>query len=155
MTSLGDIVAAIIAALNVDLGTFDLSESGQVLEGTYDEPPGSVAFACLPPARQVAAAQQCAGVFVLRTMQQEIRLWAPATEGTPANHVERARLLVDEATTAIDAARQTGGNPLWKCIRFQVGRIEPDDVVVTDPPFWAYATLTLEYTYRRQTGTGS
>lgn len=154
MTDLASIIAAIIAALNVDLGTVDLSATGQVLEGTYNEPPGSVAFACLPPARETRAEPQARNAYYLRTWQQPVRLWAPTTAGTPANAVQQARTLADEAVTALDTARATGGNALWKCIRYAVTEIVPDEVVVTDAPSWSYVTLTIELTYRIAAGDG-
>lgn len=149
-------MAAIVAALAVDLGTYDLSATDQVQEGTFVQPPGSVAFAAVLPAQQIGAENQARNTLVLDTYLVRVRLWAPVTATTTGDRVSRGRLLAEEARTAIERARDTLGNALWKCVAFAVTDSVPHPSPATAAgPGWARAELTITLTFRRASGSGA
>lgn len=157
--SLADMVAAIKAALQADLGTFDLSGSDAVKEGTFQQPPAGIApFAAIEPPT-VAGEPQGRARWYLRTATLTIRLWGTwsntATAGTTGDRAARARLLMDEAMAALETARRTGGSALYQCVSFVVRGSTPDPAMANVPSQYAYATLTVEFSYRRTAGLGA
>lgn len=153
MTTLAAVTAAIVAALAANLGTFDLSATDQVKVGTYTSPPGSVAFAAIVPPRQTSSVGQMRNTAYLETYEIEVRLWAPVTASTTGDQASRAALIAAEAKKALDLARDTGGNALWKCVRFASTNGGPGPAAATAQPTWAYATVQLTLTLRRGTQT--
>lgn len=152
--SLADITTAIVAALQADLGTFDLSGTDAVKLGDYAAPPASVPFAAvLPPSVRSDPSQGRARWFV-RTVTYTIRLWGSSTVDDPGNRTARATLLMDEAITAIESARRTGSNMLYRCVTFNVAGAVLDRAPANAAGQFAMAELQIELTYRRTTGTG-
>lgn len=155
LNTLPAVVSHILSTLAVDLGTMDLSATDQVKEGTYLLPPGSTAFACLTPPAQTASEPWGRGPdWYVESFQAEIRAWAPVTDSTTDERAERARLLASEIKTALDNARVVPGPGLWRCVTFRVAAVQPDPAGATSLPTWARAVLTVEFTFRRATGTG-
>lgn len=150
MTTIADIVAAIVSALSADLGTYDLSATGAVREGTYSSPPSVGAFACVCPPRQRGSEWACAE-FERETYAIEIRLWAPYTDETPEAHAAAERAIVAEAKAALMAARYSN-TALFRCLSFQATEGDPDPVVVDASPGWASHRLTIETVHNRATG---
>lgn len=154
MTTITAVVAAIVTALSANLGTYNLSGSDQVKEGTYEKPPGSVAFAAVLPAEMTGSVGQMRNTAYLEDWQIRVRLWAPYTADTSGNRVQAARTLASEAKKALDGARDSlSGNALWKCVRFAVTDENPAPVNASAPSTWAHAEITLTLTLRRATQT--
>jgi len=150
MTTIDAIVAAIVTALSADLGTYDLSATGSVREGTYTSPPGPGPFACVCPPRQRGSEYACAE-FERETHQIEVRLWAPYASETAEGHTAAERAIVAEAKAALMAARY-GATALFRCLSFQVAEGDPDPVVVDASPGCASHRLTIETVHNRATG---
>lgn len=155
MNTLSAIQTAILAALAADLGTFDLSAADQVKEGTYAQPPGSVAFAGVTPPTLTGSEPQALDTWYLETHTCEVRLWVPFTADTTGNRASRGRLAADEAKAALDTARATLGNALWKCVTYRCESSAPEPAAATLPSTWSHAVLTLEFSFRRQSGAGA
>lgn len=153
MNTLSAVVTAVLAALAADLGTFDLSATDQVKEGTYVGPPGSVAFACLTPPALTDSEPQAIGAWYLETYTSEIRLWVPYTADTTDNRAQRGRLVADEAKAALEVVRAAGG-ALFKCVAFRCESTNPEPGASLSAS-WVHAVLTLEFSFRRQSGTGA
>lgn len=154
MTTISAVVAAIVTALSANLGTYNLSGSDQVKEGTYDKPPGSVAFAAVLPAEMTGAVGQMRNTAYLEDWTIKIRLWAPYTADTTGNRVQAARTLASEAKKALDAARDSStGTALTRCVRFATTGESPAPVNASAPSTWAHVELTLTLTLRRATQT--
>lgn len=149
MTTIADIVAAIVTALSADLGTYDLSATGAVREGTYMSPPGAGAFACVCPPRQRGSEWACTE-FERETHQIEVLLWVPYAAETAEGHTAAERAIVAEAKAALTDARFTGG-ALFRCVSFQVTDGEPDPAAVDAAPGWASSRLLIETVHNRAT----
>lgn len=154
MNTLSAIQTAILAALAADLGTFDLSAADQVKEGTYAGPLGSLAFACVTPPKLAASEPQALDAWYLETHTCDVRLWVPFTTDTTGNRAARGRLVADEAKAALDIARATLGSALWKCVTYRCDSTVPEPAVSSVTHTWVHATLTLEFSFRRENGTG-
>ena len=154
MTTLTAIQAAIVAALAADLGTFDLSATDQVKEGTYQMPPGSTAFAAVEPIAVTDSEPQGRARWFRRRALVTIRLWAPYTAETTGDRAARARLLLHEAAAALDAARRVGTNALYRCQRFLIRSAQPDPAAANAPSTWASGALVVELTFLSTSGFG-
>lgn len=154
MTTLAAIIAAIIAALAADLGTYDFSSTDAVLEGDYLQPPASAPFAAVLPA-PLGTTPRARERLHLHEVSVTVRLWVPWTTDTPPARAAASRTLMDEARTALEAARRTGGNALYRCERFVVSAATPGTAPQATPPEFVLATLTIELTYLRLAGTGA
>lgn len=158
MNTLPAVVSHILAVLAADVGTFDFSAQDAVKEGTYLQPPTSApsGFACLTPPAQTGSEPWGRGPdWYVETYAAEIRAWAPVTDSTTDERAERARLLASEIKVALDNARVVPGPGLWRCVTFRVASVVPDPAGATSLPGWARAVLTVEFTFRRSTGTGA
>lgn len=155
MNTLSAIVTALLAALAVDAGTFDLSGSDQVKEGTFVANPLSVAFACLTPPELVESTPETRDEWYLETFQTEVRLWVPFTADTTGNRAARGRLVADEVKALLDNARANVGSALWRCVYFRTATVDPDPANATASHSWVHTTLTVEFTFRRLVGTGA
>jgi hypothetical protein len=155
MTTLPLVVSAILTALTANLGTFDLSTADQVQEGTWESPPGSVAFACLPPAELVSSTPEARGAIYAETYRQTVRLWAPCTASTTEARASTSRQLAAQAVQVLDNAHANGSTAAWRCLPWAVttSRLNPSAALAGST--WAYAELTITFTFRRGTGTGA
>lgn len=158
MNTLSAVVSALVAALAADHGTFDLSGSDQVKEGTFDKPPVSARpFACVvPPGRSAPAVPQGVGpLWYVESYRAEIRLWAPVTRSDTEDRAERWRLLAAEVVQTLDTLHATkNGNALARCRSFKVSAEDAETAGANVVPGWARGTLTVEFTFLRQSGTG-
>jgi hypothetical protein len=153
MNTLGAVVSALIAALAVDLGTFDLSGPDQVQEGTFDKPVGSRAFAGITPPALTASAPYGVGPdFYLETYRTTVRLWGKVQRSDTEDRAERARLLTSEVMAALNPDA-LGDDPatvaIWRCVYWRVAATDPETAGATEVPGWARAALTIEFTFRR------
>lgn len=158
MNTLSAIVSALVTALSVDLGTFDLSGPDQVQEGTFDKPPISRTFAGIAPATLTASAPYGTGPdFYLETYRTTVRLWAKVQRADTEDRAERARLLTAEVMQALNPDA-LGDDPatvaIWRCVYWRVASTDPETAGATEVPGWARAALTIEFTFRRAAGTG-
>lgn len=154
MTTLSAIIAAILTALSVNLGTFDLSVTGRVHEGTYTLPTDGPAFACVMPARLLSSEERTRGEWFLETHEVRIRLWGQVTTSGPDDRVVRGRLLQEEAKIVLDNARANLSTALWRCIDYSCNAVEPQPSGATAAAGWAFAELVLNFSFRRASGTG-
>lgn len=152
MTTLSAITAALVTALAVDLGTFDLSGTDSVKRGTFSAPPISGPFAAIRPAEQLASEQQACGAWYLEELEILVDLWAPQTGDTTTDAAARAEALQAEAKAAIDAAR-FAATALGRCVRFACAGVTLDPAAADAPMTWARSQLRIELTYRRTPGT--
>lgn len=155
MNTLGAIVAAILAALAVDHGTFDLSGPDQVQVGTFADPPVSRAFAGLvPPALTNSVPQGVGPDWYVETYRAELRLWGKVTKSDTEDRATRWRLFAAEVVQSLDNARTDGSNALWRCRSWRVATSEPETAGANVVPGWAHGRLTIEFTFLRRSGTG-
>jgi hypothetical protein len=155
MNTLPNIVAAILVALTVNLGTFDLSGVDQVQEGTWEAPPGSVAFACLPPAELISSVGECRNAYYLETWRQTVRLWAPSTSSGTEVRASTSRQLAAQAQQVLDNARANGASACWRVVRWEITGARVNPSAATANSTWAYAELVITFAFRRATGTGA
>ncbi len=153
MTTISDIIEAILAALAVNHGTYDLSGADQVKEGTYDRPPGSRAFACVLPPEQTAGEELSRGEFYRETHSIVVRVWAPVAATTTPGQAQATRALVTEVKVALDAARNDDATALGECTDFAVRGVTHQPAAADTPADWAYAALTLNTVHLRARGT--
>lgn len=157
MNTLPNIVAALLAALAADHGTFDLSGDDQVQQGTFDKPPVSRAFAALvPPGRSSPAVPQGRGPdWYVESYRAEIRLWAPVTRSDTEDRADRWRLLAAEIVQTLDTLHTTrDGNALARCRTWRVAAEDPETAGANVVPGWAHGRITIEFTFLRASGTG-
>lgn len=159
MNDLPSILSALVAALSVDHGTFDLSGDDQVKEGTYPSPPVSRAFASFVPPEQIESVPYGVGPdFYLETYRLELRLWAQVTDSTPGTRAARGRLIDGEVRQTLDTARLGNDDAIiaiWRCVRWRVASAKPDPAAAKALAGWAQARLTIEFQFRRAVGTGA
>jgi|GEM_PF-5529506 len=149
MNTLPAIVSAILAAVAVDLG------ADQVREGTYVWPSGSLTFAGLTPPALTASVSHGRGPdWYLETYTAELRMWAPVTSGETDERAERSRIISAEVVAALDLVRAQVGTALWRCVSWRVVTSRPDPAAAQASPGWAHAAVSVEFQFRRQTGTG-
>lgn len=153
MTTIVDIVEAVMAALAVNHGTYDLSGVDQVKEGTYDRPPGSRAFACVLPPDQTAGEAVARGEFYREQHSIVVRAWAPITNTSTTAQAQAARALAAELKVALDAARHDAGTALGECLDFATRAVTYQPADAGAPADWAYASLTLQTVHLRARGT--
>lgn len=154
MITLDAIVSALLAGLAVDLGTYDVSGTDQVVEGSYQTPPGPVPMVCVVPPRMTASVAQARGVWYLETHEIELRGWAPVTVTTTPVRADEARQLAAEIIQRLDQLRDDQSSVLYRCVEWAVTAQlhEPSG----DTGTWlARADVTLTISYRRQSGTGA
>jgi hypothetical protein len=162
VTTLPNIVAAILTALAADLGTFDLSGDDQVKEGTYTDPPtGSErCFACLPPAELVSSEPHGQPVaYYLETWRQTIRAWAPSTASTADSKASTSRQLVAQIEQVLDRARlndyPAATVPIWACATWVVSGAKQNPSAANAALTWAHVELTVTFSFPRPAGRGA
>lgn len=155
MNTLPAIVSAILSVLAADHGSIDLSPAQRVKEGTFERPPGSFAFACLCPPELIDSVPFGRGPdWYDETYQAEIRLWCPVADGTPEDRAEKSRLIQAEVQQALDNAKAGSNNTIWRTWGWAVRRTRPDPASPNVLPGWAHCRLTLEFKFKRRSGTG-
>lgn len=155
MTTPAAVIAAVVATLSTVWGAYNLSGDGQVLEGTYSEPPGSFAFAAILPAELTDSKEQALGSWFLEDWTLKVRVWAPTTEATTTARATASRAAAAEAVQRLDTTRATLGTAAWKCIRWAVTSVEFDPAGMAEAPAWGRAEISITFSVRRQSGTGA
>lgn len=156
MNTLAAIQSALLTALTADLGTFDLSGNDQVKVGVYEAPPvAGVPFLAVGPFKMTGSeCQTQAMLWYKETHTVTVAGWAPVTDSQTATQEARGRLLQSETQAAIDTARGTAGNGLWKCVDFEVQTVEPGAVSAKMPMNWGRFELFIRFSFRRAAGGG-
>lgn len=148
---LSEIVAAIIAAVQVAHATVDLSDTDAVKYGEYNEPPVRPFVALLPPTGE--SEPEAVETWHRHKIKFTLRLWSTTADDLPSDRAERATAMLDEVMGAIALARRTSGNKLRNAALLSF----PDyQVVATDADDASpYGEIVVEIEFRRSAGVGS
>lgn len=151
MTNLADITAALVAALAVRLGSFDLTGTDSVKVGTFGEPPTSAPFVGIAPGQVSRVPFDLRQRKWTNTATFVIRLWVPSTrEDLP----QRSAAAIEAAVyglRALEAAR-TADRRLLLCSSFVPKLAGLDQASARSPQSFATARLTIEAVYVTEQG---
>ena len=147
-SALSTSLAAIVTALNADLGVNDLSGTGAVRRGGYDDPPRFPFAAVGTP--DVKSEQGPTMHEYSRRVSLDVVVWAAGASLDLDARVIATEALADELLVALEAARATTANALYNAHEFAVEALNlpgaPGDPLIV--------VLTVAFAFLRTSGVG-
>lgn len=149
---MSEIVAAMIAAIQVAHTGVDLSDTDAVKYGEFVEPPVRPFVAIVPPDGE-SEPEACES-WHLHTIEFPIRMWARTGTDAPDDTAAAATTMLDAVMAALAVARRTSGNKLRNAalLTFKSYTLKAP---AGDSSVAPYAEMVVEIKFRRSAGVGA